>query len=111
MSSEINEDIKDVKDVFVLGDPTFRVNMQKWPKTLFFWKSFALMKGIYDIVLANNRYLHKVDTLSVYMIVIRHFSRFRIVHMGYIQQIGEVTYAHLILVLWLFSIILHSNYS
>ena len=63
-----------VKDVFVLGDPTFRVNMQKWPKTLYFWNFFVLMKGIYEIVQANNRYLHKVDTMSVYVIIIRRFS-------------------------------------
>ena len=101
-----------VKDVFVLGDPTFRVNMQKWPKTMYFWNFFVLMKGTYEIVQANNRYLHKVDTMSMYGIIIRHFSQFWIVHMGNIHSnLVKSPNAHLILVLWLFSIILHSNYS
>ena len=65
-----------VKDGFVLGDPTLRVNMQKWPKPLYFWNFFVLMKGIYEIVQANNRYLHKVDTMSVYVIIIRDFQYF-----------------------------------
>ena len=103
---------KNGKDVFVLGDPTFRVNIQKWPKTLYFWNIFVLMKGIYEIVQANNRYLHKVDTMSVYVIIIRHFSQFWIVHMGCMySNLVKSPNAHLILVLWLFSIILHSNYS
>ena len=42
------------KGVFVLGDPSFRVNMQKWPKTLYFLFYFVLIKGIYEIVQAHN---------------------------------------------------------
>ena len=80
-----------IKNVFVLGDPTFRVNMPKWPKTLYFWNFFVLMKDIYEIVQANNIYLHKVDTMNVYVIVFRHFLQFWIVHMGYTQQFGEIT--------------------
>ena len=31
-----------VKNVLVLSDlATFRVNMQKWPKTLYFWNFFV----------------------------------------------------------------------
>ena len=60
-------------------------------KNIAFLDFFVLIKGIYDIVQANNIYLYKVDTMDVYVIIIWHFSQFWIVHMGYIQQFGEVT--------------------
>ena len=83
-----------VKNVLVLSDPTFRVNMQKWPKTSIF---FVLMKGIFEILQAKNKYLHKVDTMSLHLIIIRPFAQFWIVNMtslhscseGYVQQLGR----------------------
>ena len=43
---------KNVRDVFVLSDPTFRLSMQKQEKTIFLYY-FVLIKGIYEIVQAN----------------------------------------------------------
>ena len=81
---------------------------------------FVLMKGIYEIVQANNRYLHKVDTMSLHLIIIRPFEQFWIVNMtslhscseGYVQQLGQnVRNGHLTLLLELPSINSHSNYN
>ena len=84
--------------------------MLKWPKTLYFLFYFVLIKGIYEVVNANNIFLHKEDIISLHFI--RSFSQLWIVNSGYIQQLGEKSpNDHLILALWLFSIILHSNYS
>ena len=61
---------------------------------------------------ANNIFLHKVDIMSLHLIIIRSFSQLWIVNSGYIQQLGEKSRNdHLILVLWLFRILFHSNYS
>ena len=79
-------------------------------KTLYFWISFVLMKGVYEIVQANNNYLHKVDTMSLHLIIIRPFAQFWIVNMtslhscseGYAQKLGQnVPIGHLTLLLWL----------
>ena len=59
-----------IEDLFVLSDPTFRVNMQKWPKTLYLFNLFVLKRGIYEIVQANNIYIHIVDTMSLHLIII-----------------------------------------
>ena len=58
---------KNIRDVFLPSDPTFRVSMQKWGKhcTLDF---FVLIKGIYEIVQANDRYLQKVNTMSFFLL-------------------------------------------
>ena len=101
-----------VKDVFVLGEPSFRVNMQKWPKTLYLFNIFVLIKGIYRLCRQIIYFFHKVDIMSLHLIIIRSFSQLWIVNSGFIQQLGEKSpNDYLILVLWLFSIILHSNYS
>ena len=62
---------------------------------------------------ANNIFPHKVDIMSLHLIIIiRSFSQLWIVNSGYIQQLGEKSpNDHLILVLWLFRILFHSNYS
>ena len=61
---------KNVRDVFLPSDPTFRVSMQKWGKHCIFG-IFFLIKGIYEIVHANDRYLQKVNTMSFLLITFR----------------------------------------
>ena len=66
-------------------------------KNIVFLDFFVLMKGIYEIVQAKNRYLHKVDTMSLHLIIIRPFAQFWIVNMtsvhscseGFVQQLGH----------------------
>ena len=41
---------KNVRDVFLPSDPTFRVSMQKWGIHCIFGFFFVLIKGIYEIV-------------------------------------------------------------
>ena len=60
----------DIKYLFVLSDPTFRVNLQKWPKTLYLFNFFVLIKGVYETVQANNIYIHSLDTISLHLIII-----------------------------------------
>ena len=101
-----------IKYLFVLSDPTFRVNMQKWPKILYLFNLFVLIRGINEIVQSNNIFPHNLDIIHWHLVFIRSFSQLWFVNSGYIQQFGEKSpNDHLILVLWLFSIILHSNYS
>ena len=59
-----------IKDLFVLNEPTFSVNKQKWPKTLSFFSFLVLIKGIYEIVQTNNIYIHRVDTMSLHLTII-----------------------------------------
>ena len=54
---------RNVKDVFVLSDPTFRVSMQKQEKNIFLYY-FVLIIGIYEIVQASNIYLQKEETMT-----------------------------------------------
>ena len=66
-------------------------------KNIVFLDFFVLMKGIYEIVQAKNRYLHKVDTMSLHLIIIRPFAQFWIVNMtsvhscseGFVQKLGH----------------------
>ena len=89
-------------------------------KNIGFLDFFVLMKGIYEIVQAKNKYLHKVDTMSLHLIIIRPFAQFWIVTMtslhscseGYVQQRGQhIRNCHLTLLMGLPSINSHSNYS
>ena len=59
-----------INHLFVLSDHTFRVNMQKWPKTFNYFYFFVLIKGIYEIVQAINIYIHRVDTMSLHLNII-----------------------------------------
>ena len=55
---------------------------------------------------------YKEDIKSLHFIIIRSFSQLWILNNGYLQQLGvKSPNDHLILALWLLSIILHSNYS
>ena len=65
---------KNVTDVFLPSDPTFRVSMQKWGKHCIFGFFFDLIKGTYEIVQANDRYLQKVNTMSFLLITFRPLS-------------------------------------
>ena len=40
-------------------------------KTLYFGFFFVLIKGIYEIVQENDRYLQKVNTMSIFLITFR----------------------------------------
>ena len=66
---------RNVRDVFVLSDPTFRVSTQKQEKTIFLYY-FVLIKGIYEIVQANNIYLQKEETMTVHLIIINTLTCF-----------------------------------
>ena len=58
-------------------------------KNIVFLDFFVLMKGIYEIVQAKNRYLHKVDTMSLHLIIIRPFAQFWIVNMTSVHSCSE----------------------
>ena len=66
---------RNVRDVFVLSDPTFRVSTQKQEKTIFLYY-FVLIKGIYEIVQANNIYLQKEETMTFHLIIINTLTYF-----------------------------------
>ena len=72
---------RNVTDVFVLSDPTFRVSMQKQEKTIFLYY-FVLIKGIYEIVQANNIYLQKEETMTFHLIIINTLTCFCIENMA-----------------------------
>ena len=61
------------------------VNMQKWPKILYLFNLFVLIRGIYEIVQANNTFFHKLD-MYLHLVIFRSFSRLWFVNSGYIQR-------------------------
>ena len=58
-------------------------------KNIVFLDFFVLMKDIYEIEQAKNRYLHKVDTMSLHLIIIRPFAQFWIVNMTSVHSCSE----------------------
>ena len=104
---------RNVTDVFVLSDPKFRVSMQKQEKTIFLYY-FVLIKGIYEIVQANNIYLQKEETMTFHLIIINTLTcflhwKYGIIQSrcseGWKQQLGKYApYDNLTLLLWLLRI-------
>ena len=75
----------------ILSDPTIRVNRHQQEK-------HCKPKAIFEIVQANNGYLHKVDTVSIHLIMLdpKHILNWKYVFIrgsdsnDYIQQLGFI---------------------